>query len=259
MNWGISRRFARTLKLITNADDLGASRSVNAAIFELMAEGLVTSATILANAPATEDACAESGKYPGRSFGVHLNLTEFRPLTANPELAKLMDEGRGDGSVRNPRILVALRKPIFEEWCAQVERVQSLGVAVSHLDSHHHVHTIPTLFPVLKAVQRECRITKVRISKNLYTRREQPGLLLTFKKKVFNAALRAWHKTKTTDIFTDLAGFREIRDHFQGRDWTVEIMLHPGDAGCELESQQLKDLALSDARFRQSLVSYQAL
>lgn len=247
------------MKLITNADDLGASRSVNAAIFELMAEGLVTSATILANAPATEEACAESGKHPGRSFGVHLNLTEFRPLTANPELAKLMGEGRGDGPVRNPRILAALRKPVFEEWGAQVKRVQSLGVAVSHLDSHHHVHTIPTLFPVLKAVQKECGITKVRISKNLYTRHEQPSLLLRFKKQLFNAVLRTWHKTKTTDVFTDLAGFRENRELIERRSWTVEIMLHPGGAGSEMESRQFGDPDLSDARFRQSLVSYQAL
>jgi len=224
-----------------------------------MAEGLVTSATILANAPATEEACRESVRYPGRSLGVHLNLTEFKPLTGNPELVALMGTGRGDGSVRHPRTLATRRRHIFDEWCAQVERIQSFGIAVSHLDSHHHVHTIPTLLPVVKAVQQRYGIRKVRISKNLYTRRERPGALLRFKKTLFNTVLRAWHKTVTTDVFTDLAGFDENRELIQRRGWIVEIMLHPGGENSEAESRQLRDPALSDAWFRRCLVSYQAL
>jgi predicted glycoside hydrolase/deacetylase ChbG (UPF0249 family) len=252
-------RTAGSLKFITNADDLGESRSINRAIFDLMAEGLVTSATILANAPATEEACRESANYGNRSFGAHLNLTQFDPLTGNAGVGALMRTGRGDGSAREWKTLAALRRPIFQEWCAQVERIQSFGIAVSHLDSHHHVHTIPTLLPAVKAVQQRYAIRKVRISKNLYTRRERPGALLRFKKTLFNAVLRTWHKTLTTDVFTDLAGFQENRDLIERRQWSVEIMLHPGGENSEAESRQLRNPALSDPRIRQSLVSYEAL
>ena len=247
------------LKLITNADDLGASPAVNAAIFGLMDEGLVTSATILANAPAMEDACRESARYNGRSFGVHLNLTEYKPLTNEPRLGKLMAQGRGDGPARDAKTLRPLRQPIFQEWCAQVERIQSLGIAVSHIDSHHHIHTVPTLFPVLKAVQERFNIRKVRLSKNIYTLQERPCTLFRLKKTLFNSALRLWHSTATTDAFTDLAGFQENRGLIEKLGWAVEIMLHPGGLGSESESEQLRDLALGDSCFKPSLVSYDAL
>lgn len=246
----------RRLKIITNADDLGFSPEVNSAIFELMDERLVTSATIMANAPAVEEACATAARYPGRSFGVHLNLTQFKPLTGNPELSKLMSAGRGDGPVRTSGNLASLRAAIFEEWRAQVKRVQSFGIAVSHLDSHHHVHTIPALFPVLKAVQQECGVRKVRLSKNLYTRPERPRALKRLKKVLFNALLRKWHKSVTTDVFTDLAGFCENCELIFHRSWCVEIMLHPGGDQSEVESRLLKKAASSDERIRASLVSY---
>ena len=46
------------MKIIINADDLGLSCLVNDEIFSLIANGRITSSTIMANAPATEDALA---------------------------------------------------------------------------------------------------------------------------------------------------------------------------------------------------------
>jgi hypothetical protein len=72
------------IAVIVNADDLGMSREVNDAIFELMSRGRISSATILANAPATRDAARRAQAFPRCSFGVHLNLTQFEPLTGGP-------------------------------------------------------------------------------------------------------------------------------------------------------------------------------
>ena len=72
------------MRIIINADDLGISQEVNDAIFGLMAEGKVTSATILANGPAVEEAARRVAEFPECSFGVHLNLTEFKPWTMGP-------------------------------------------------------------------------------------------------------------------------------------------------------------------------------
>ncbi len=71
------------MRLIINADDLGRSPEANRAIFDLMDRGLVTSATVMANGPYVDEALSRVGHYPRGSFGVHLNLTEFRPLTQN--------------------------------------------------------------------------------------------------------------------------------------------------------------------------------
>jgi len=70
--------------------------------------------------------------------------------------------------VRETPIDTGLAQGIYDEFCAQVARVQSLGVKVSHLDSHNYVTTIPKLLPVLKRVQKRFQIRKVRITRNIY-------------------------------------------------------------------------------------------
>ena len=156
-----------TLSVTVNADDLGLSEHVNAEIFRLIDAGRVTSATLIASAPAIEQAARRTHKFPNTSFGAHLNLTEFEPLTDPRGLAPLVGtDGCFCGNVRNITIDVALRRAIRAEWNAQIGRLRMLGVDVSHIDSHHHVHTIPSLFTTLKNVQRDAGIRKVRISKN---------------------------------------------------------------------------------------------
>src|SRR5215510_14305421 len=85
------------MQVIVNADDLGMSREVNEAIFDLMARGRVTSASLLANAPATEEAIRTIPKFPHCSFGAHLNITEYEPLCRSANLLGLLD---GEGKLR---------------------------------------------------------------------------------------------------------------------------------------------------------------
>ena len=133
--------------IIVNADDLGISREVNDATFDLMSRGRITSATIIANAPATREVASRVARLPRCSFGVHLNLTQFEPLTGSAG-ARLLVNKRGQMSRANEaaRPSRARLRAIYEELCAQIERVASLGVGISHVDSHNHVHTRPCLF-----------------------------------------------------------------------------------------------------------------
>ena len=105
--------------MIVNADDLGLSTTVNEAIFTLMAKGRVTSSSLLANAPATEEAVIESRRcQKAQSFGVHLNLTEFRPLTRNAHLSPILDSSGcfANNLIRSTPITSQLREAIFQEW-----------------------------------------------------------------------------------------------------------------------------------------------
>ena len=65
-------------RLIVNADDLGADEGRNAGILEAVRAGVVKSVSLLANGPATAEACKaiHDGKYEEVSIGVHLNLSE---------------------------------------------------------------------------------------------------------------------------------------------------------------------------------------
>ena len=165
----------RTMRIIINADDFGLNVCVNDRILDLMSRHRITSATFISNAPSVEDAVRKIPREAYCSFGVHLNLTQFEPLTPPKDrgiLSACLDEKGyflGEKYLRSTRITSTLRKAFFKELSLQVERMCALGVKISHFDSHNHVHTIPALFPVLKQLQEHFGIRKVRTTWNMFS------------------------------------------------------------------------------------------
>ncbi|MBI4643515.1 MAG: ChbG/HpnK family deacetylase [Deltaproteobacteria bacterium] len=242
------------MRLIINADDLGRNTQVNAVIFDLIDRRLVTSATIMANGPALEECLVRIPAYPSCSFGIHLNITEFQPLTSSAPLAELLDP-RGNFSLANyrkARLGQALRKDIFLEWSAQVQRLCSYGQKVSHLDSHHDVHTDPRLFFMLKRLQRVFGIRKARIAPNISL---DPKI--TFRKnRLWNLALRHLYATTTTSGFTDFATFLQAPEEIARRHPTMELMVHPGSPRFAAETGALQTPWLAGLPFAVRLISY---
>ena len=249
------------MRIIVNADDLGLSKSVNAAIFDSMARGYVTSSTILANAAATEEAVVESRRYKNCSFGVHLNVTEFRPLTRSAALAPILDRDGcfAGGIIRSVSMTSQLREAIFQEWSAQIDRLLSLGLNPSHIDSHHLVHTMPRLFPVLKRVQRRFGVRKVRITKNIYPTSDHKSRSLMAGKIIWNALLRRYFNTVTTSGFTSLSDFVAALADQQIHYPTVELMVHPGNPLFEKETELLMTSWRESLRFKTNLISFHDL
>lgn len=149
--------------LRVNADDLGLSARVNDEAFELISRGLVDSASVIANAPETEHAIRRAKQFPQCRFGLHLNVTQFKPLRADVAFAPVL---KPDGSFTNVFWRVrkdnSLRRAIYQEWCSQVERCLELGLRPAHLDSHHDVHLLPELLPIVWLLQRKFDIRRVR-------------------------------------------------------------------------------------------------
>ena len=106
--------------LVLHADDLGMNRAVNAGILRGFRHGLLTTHSLLANAPDAVWAIEQwksladeptAGQLPSADarrklgdpdcpfdLGVHLNLTQGRPLTGSRYPAELLDhEGRFPG------------------------------------------------------------------------------------------------------------------------------------------------------------------
>jgi chitin disaccharide deacetylase len=227
-------------RLIVNADDLGYSQEVNAQIFRLIEREQITSTTLIMNAPAVEAAVRELFRYPHISFGVHLNVTEFRPLAQHPGLAALCKEnGEFNGTTRKVGLTQEIREAIFMEWCTQVQLAYDLGVPVSHLDSHHHVHTMPKLFPVLKRVQRHFGIRKVRLTRNITDLDEHLRIRLLLAKTVWNFALRNYYSTQTSDFFGGFSCFHSQQTSNLPWRGTIELMCHPGNQLFEAENKLL--------------------
>jgi len=253
---------AMPMRIIVNADDLGISEPVNEAIFQGMQRGTITSATVLSNGPAVKAATQKLHLFPNCSFGVHLNLTEFEPLCPGSVagLASILDQSRcfNGNSIREVRIGAPMLRAIFREWCFQIENLMRLGVEPSHLDAHHHIHTIPQLLPVLAALRRRYKINKVRISRNMYDDSERPGRLLLAKKRLFNAALRTIG-FRTTRIFTDLVTFIKLCAVRPPGRATVELMTHPGSTPRDEEATLLESDWPDRLAYQATLVSYNNL
>ena len=216
------------MKVILNADDLGMDEATNDEIFRLMSQNKITSSTMMANAPCIEEAVRESRKFPQCSFGIHLNLTEFYPLSDEGGLQPLLDE---EGCFRSENEDLIVRRstmgPIVKELSEQVRRLQSYGVNISHIDSHQHIHINPTMFPVIKYLQYKFDIKKIRLTRE-YPDTSVYGSKIRSKKKLYNFALRRFIRSKTTDGFSSLYGFIKNAEQIQKACNTFEIMIHPG-------------------------------
>ena len=216
--------------IVVNADDLGTSEPINNETFALMESGLVTSSTIIANSPAFEPAMARTRDFPKCSFGVHLNLTVFPPLTGSRGLEAVLDEkGHLSPKLSQANISGALRDALFGELSAQVQRVLDAGVPVSHFDSHQHIHTIPALFPVLKQLQRKFGIRRVRPTINLLPASQRMTPMRWLKKAVYSTALQNWYATKSPEGLGDFRDFYAVlKSGSTPRFRTMELMVHPG-------------------------------
>ena len=246
--------------VIVNADDLGMSQTVNEATFDLMAKGRISSATMMANGPAVCDAARGVARFPGCSFGVHLNLTQFEPLTGGPGARLLIDE-RGQMSRANERARPGLDRlrAVYDELCAQIERVASLGVRISHIDSHNHVHTRSAVFPALKEVQRRYGIRRVRLSKNFYTPDRPCSPKKLWKKRAYNWALKSIYRTRTTDIFTEFLTYYHADPASTRGFGLIELMVHPGAAYAAEETSALHSEWTARHPGRVRLISYAQL
>ncbi len=158
--------------MIVNADDFGASAEVNLGVVRAFDDGFVSSATLMANMPGFEEAVALAHERRLlRHVGVHLVLTAGVPLTGPaPGLRRFCD---GDGSFvhwsldgRVLRLRRDERRAVVAELRAQVLRCRDAGLPVTHLDSHHQVHTHPGLAPVVAGVARELGVAAVRLAEN---------------------------------------------------------------------------------------------
>jgi len=247
----------RVKRLIVNADDFGWSGAVTGGIIRAYREGLVTSTTLMANLEGAAEALARARQEsPGLVIGLHLNLTEGRPLAPPGDVAPILDrEGRLMPSLatlyRRLRLSGGARRAAARELETQVRWALDHGLRPSHLDSHKHVHQIPPLLPLVIDLARRHGIAAVRTTAELAL----PGVA-RFLPPGWSAAARVhqgalariacrWGRRArrivrgaglaTTDWFFGVratgAISAELLEHLLRRapEGTGELMVHPGE------------------------------
>lgn len=145
-------------RLIINADDFGLTAGVNRAIVEAHADGIVSSATLMASGSARGAAVLLSSANPRLSVGCHLVLVDGRPMLPAAEVATLVEANSGHFHDRLSRF--ALRalagsvasEHIEAEATAQIRALQESGIEITHFDTHKHTHIFPAVLrPLLRA------------------------------------------------------------------------------------------------------------
>lgn len=220
-------------RIIINADDFGINQEVTSEIERMVGLGSITSTTIMANGKCLDEVKRFAGLHPEISFGVHLCLSEFESITKTQVLKQygLIDD---KGFFVHKQIFKIekfdddLKTAIKYELNAQIEMVKSLGVPISHSDSHHHVHTIYALRDVFAEVLHDNGIKKVRIGGNFSTLRMKMHLFEWIKREKLNRFYKK--KFITTNVFSSYSECIKSGCSIKTGN-TAELMCHPGHPG----------------------------
>jgi len=237
-------------RLVVNADDLGLTVGVNNGIFDAHDRGVLTSASLFANAGATADAIARARRRPSLGVGCHLTLVDGQPTLPAARVPSLIE---ADGRFRRswkPFIVACLRRRVSlleveRELTAQIDRVRSAGLTLTHLDAHKHVHAYPPIFAIVTRLAARFRIPVVRVPFERWPRLEAdaPRWRTVRSQALLNAAMLPWAWRDYRNAAR--AGIRT--PHFIGRAHTgvlsaaalaemvgalppgvTELMVHPG-------------------------------
>ncbi len=153
--------------LIVNADDYGYFRGVSEGIVEAATRGIVTATGVFANSDRFDEDVPALRGCAALDAGVHLNLTDGRPLTPDMRAGLARWSGRFPGKfvIARAVMLGAIRvRDVQIEWRAQIERCLDAGLALQFLNSHEHIHMLPVLFPLAQALADEYGIAHLRFA-----------------------------------------------------------------------------------------------
>ncbi|MGD0796977.1 MAG: ChbG/HpnK family deacetylase [Acidobacteriaceae bacterium] len=155
-------------RLILNADDFGLTPGINRAVAELHSAGVLTSATLMANGPAFEDAVAVARTHPTLGVGCHIVLTDGVPISNPSRIPTLLGP---DGISFRPSLTHFIRDlllgrihpdDVAREARAQIHKLQHVGVPITHLDTHKHTHLFPSIARSLLHVADSANIRAIR-------------------------------------------------------------------------------------------------
>jgi len=155
--------------LIVNADDFGLTPGVSEGILRAHRNGIVTSTSVLAIGPAFPKVAGLLDDHPGLGVGVHLAAVgEDPPLLSRTEVPTLF-VGRGQlpetWSAFLRRAVVGRVDPddVRREFTAQLEAVADLGLSLTHLDAHQHLHLWPPMCRLVLDLAAEFGVEAVRV------------------------------------------------------------------------------------------------
>ena len=226
--------------MIINADDLGLSPGCNKAILQAHQRGILSHASVMANSDYLDDALKNVIPFcPNLKLGAHLNLSYGPSFTNCPALTQ-----KGLFAKSFPGIMLStIMSPdtlhsIEQEFDAQLNHLKKAGVNISRIDSHHHVHMIPTIFPIVSRLAENHKIPHIRIVNEslLFTLKVSKDFSPLLNKSLLQHILLKLfyflNGRRTKSLFFSILHSgcitAEMVKRIQQSNKNVEVMLHPG-------------------------------
>jgi predicted glycoside hydrolase/deacetylase ChbG (UPF0249 family) len=258
------------MRIVLHADDFGASADTVRATIECFEQGALTSASIMPAMPATAEAAAFARAHPDLDVGVHLTFVgggDERPLSPQDEIPGLVDENGRFLATRTIRLRALARRlpvdQIVREMTAQISAVRDEGVEISHVDSHRHVHKLPSFREALARVLPAFGIERVRAVQDVYLRKPRKSPTYWLGGRWQKALERAFTTTDHMYMPTsagDLAWEQPLAEIARKLDGTLEVGVHPGYADWR-DGERTSVLAFAELARRDGheLVSWKAV
>jgi chitin disaccharide deacetylase len=267
---------AGEIRLVVNADDFGMSAAISRGILRAHNAGIVTSTSLMGNVADLAGAKSALAGAPNLGVGVHLALCGGRPVSAPDNIRSLLAPNgafwpRGQDFIAawvKGRIVPA---EVERELDAQVARVRNAGIAVDHLDTHHHLGFLPVVGRAVEAVARRHDIAGIRSAVESPTlawvtdpRRGLEAGVLTLSAWLTRRQMGARRHGPQSWGYVESGHLDEIRTlEIVGRlgPGAHELICHPGEAAAEGEAaeasaryQRTAELAsLTSAKVRRAL------
>jgi chitin disaccharide deacetylase len=236
--------------LIVNADDYGYFRCVSNGILKAATHGIVTATGAFANAMHFTEQAARLRGCDALDVGVHLNLTDGTPLTTELRARLSRWSGRFPGKFSMARAILSgtiATDDVIREWRAQIERCLDNGLRVRFVNSHEHMHMLPSLFPLTRALAAEYGIVHIRFPTSQFSLNSSSSSL--FRRAIIKTleTINRRHAVTPTPHFLGLEASGQLNLQYlqdamprlrAGQ--VYELMCHPG----EYDAQEVSDRRL---------------
>jgi len=162
-------------RLIVNADDFGLSRSVNEAVIRAHRDGILTSASVMVNEPACDEAVKLAKENPKLGVGLHITLLMGHSALPAGKIPGLVNN-RGEFSDSPVSTGMkyffdsSLREQLRAEIRAQFEKFRATGLPLDHVNGHLHFHLHPVVFKILMEDSDTLGISHLRLTRDCFSR-----------------------------------------------------------------------------------------
>ena len=256
-------------RLIVTADDFGYSKYTNNAIIECFRKGFVTSTSLTVNNKHFNGSIKILKQNKNLDVGIHINLTEFKPLTKSKALidrnGAFIDKSRWfDGYYKKID-----KNEIENEINAQILKAISSRLNITHINGHNHIHIFPNIIDVVVTLAKKYKIKYVRLPNEKIVNETQKqsselqkrNIMAKFSKSAKDKILK--NGLKTTDAYYGILDMNDLDfDRLSMalasiKDGTSELMVHPayvdknGDIFHRLKQREKEIKLLTNNKIKQ--------